>query len=270
MQKDYYQPDGQLQLNGSELDRIDAFWTSKWSGQTFDAFENRRYIEASDEFKAIAHSLRTLVPGSRILDGGCGMGQWTMYLKEQGYHPTGLDISSSTIKRLQERFLDHDWVTGDINNLPYPNETFDAYLSWGTFEHFEAGLNAPIKEAKRVLKENGLLFISVPQDSLRLLPERYCRRWSSAAIKAGSNHKFYQWRLTKNEIAFELGCENFKILSITALSKREGLGRLFKLMTGLEPSGPFKGRLIKALAPFFPGVFVGHMLMVIAQKVEAM
>ena len=47
------------------------------------------------------HSVLSQLPrGSLILDGGCGMGEWTVFLAQQGFDVTGLDISEATIARL--------------------------------------------------------------------------------------------------------------------------------------------------------------------------
>ena len=264
MQKDYRPIEKNL-IDDSEIKRIDAYWSSVWADREFTPSQIFRQIENCDEYKVIDKYLQKLPNTASILDGGCGMGEWSVYLKSRGYKITGLDISSSTIERLKSVFLEHDWQVGDINNLEFGDKTFDAYLSWGTFEHFEAGLLAPIKEAWRVLKPGGYLFISVPQDSLRLMHERY-GRWQPNIAKSRLKQAFYQWRLTKREIAFEVEQEDFEIKSIVPIHKQEGVGRLFRLITNCEPSGLIKGRLVNILAKILPGIFAGHMLILVAQK----
>jgi ubiquinone/menaquinone biosynthesis C-methylase UbiE len=74
----------------------------------------------------------------------------------------GLDISKATIERLSEIFPDHNFIVGDIRSTGFDDESFDAYFSWGTFEHFEIGLGPCFKEANRILKKGGYLFVSVP------------------------------------------------------------------------------------------------------------
>ena len=51
---------------------------------------------------------------------------------------------------------------GDILDIPYPDGYFDAYISMGVVEHFEGGPLPPLKEAHRVLKPGGLIFVSTP------------------------------------------------------------------------------------------------------------
>lgn len=264
MQKDY-QLVSSAMSETEELQRIDAFWTDRWAKLHIATSSFSETIEQSDEFKTIADQLLTLAPGSRILDGGCGMGQWVMYLTQRGFQVTGVDISALTIERLRTEFAKEDWLVGDIRHLNHTDNFFDAYISWGTFEHFEGGLLSPIQEAYRVLKPGGLLFFSVPQDSLRLIG-RYFASWSLSRRSSGPHQKFYQWRLTKAELAFELGRENFDIISIAAIAKQEGTSRLFHALTGRAPTGPITSRIVKALSVLLPGVLVGHMILAVARK----
>src|SRR5687768_12849943 len=48
--------------------------------------------------------LDRLAPGSRILDGGCGMGEWTVFLAQRGFILVGADISEHTVERLRGWF----------------------------------------------------------------------------------------------------------------------------------------------------------------------
>ena len=47
----------------------------------------------------------------------------------------------------------------DGNHLPYPDDTFDVVISWGSVEHIAGGYLQTMREIKRVLRNGGLLFI---------------------------------------------------------------------------------------------------------------
>src|SRR5262249_17010217 len=113
--------------------------------------------------------LDRLPKGSRLLDGGCGTGEWTLYFQQKGFDVCGLDISRTTVEKLKSYFPDSRFVVGDIRKTDFPDNTFDAYYSWGAFEHFEIGLGPCLDEAYRVLKPGGWLFISVPLHNGRLV-----------------------------------------------------------------------------------------------------
>jgi len=154
LQKDY-QPLAQEDSERSEIERVAAYWTSVWDELSLDSSQNAERIEASDEYGVIGPYLAKLPKDAAVLDGGCGMGQWVCYLKDRGYAATGIDVSAPTVERLKSAFPALDWAVQDINGMTFPEASFDAYLSWGTFEHFEAGLSGPFTEAWRVLKPGG-------------------------------------------------------------------------------------------------------------------
>lgn len=265
MQKDY-RP---LELEDSgrpEIERVAAYWTSVWADQSLDSSKNTERIEASDEFRVIGPYLAKLPEAAAILDGGCGMGQWVCYLKDRGYAATGIDVSAPTVERLTSAFPGPAWEAQDINSLTFPGGSFDAYLSWGTFEHFEAGLSKPFSEAWRVLKPGGYLFVSVPHDSLRLMPGRYGTDWSRAAVAARTPQAFYQWRLTPKELAFEAARHGFSVEDVTPIHALSGAGRLFQALTKRRTDGPITARIVKLMSLGLPRRILAHMILAVARK----
>ena len=55
---------------------------------------------------------------------------------------------------------------GDIRKLPYDDNALGAYISLGVVEHFEDGCDEAMKEAYRVLKPDGLVFLTVPLNNI--------------------------------------------------------------------------------------------------------
>ena len=149
----------------------------------------------------MAPYLAQLPKGARILDGGCGLGDWTLCLARQGFSVAGLDLSRQTVAQLKSRFPEAEFVDGDIRRTVFSDNSFDAYFSWGVFEHFEAGLQDCVREAYRIVKPGGWLFITVPMDNLRLA--MLAATNSSIPVPEG-RQRFYQWRLTRPELQREL------------------------------------------------------------------
>ena len=71
-------------------------------------------IPRKAEFKVMAPYLAKLPQGDRLLDGGCGLGDWTLYFSRNGHPTLGLDLSRATITRLKELFLGVEFAAGDI------------------------------------------------------------------------------------------------------------------------------------------------------------
>ncbi|MFX1328690.1 MAG: class I SAM-dependent methyltransferase [Promethearchaeota archaeon] len=106
--------------------------------------------------------LKYLIKDYKILDAGCGFGKWVIYLNQRGYDVIGIDNNNIAISKLKDynRFLQVE--LGNIKKLNFPDNYFDVYISMGVVEHFEQGPYLALKEAYRVLKPNGLIFISTP------------------------------------------------------------------------------------------------------------
>ncbi len=141
MIKDYL-PVSNTDASISETAFIEDFWSQKWDQHSLPSNLDER-IEHHEEFKCMQPFLAKLPAGSRLLDGGCGLGEWTLYFAVQGYQVVGLDLSQATIQKLKEHFPDTDFIAGDIRQTGFAEVSLDAYFSWGVFEHFEAGLGAP-------------------------------------------------------------------------------------------------------------------------------
>lgn len=252
----------------SEIEAISAQWTRKWEalgGPRGDVAEIAKRMAWREDFQILKPYIDRLPKGARLLDGGCGMGEWTVYLTRMGYPTTGLDVSSKTIGQLQQLFPDMEFRVGDIRATGVPASTYDLYFSWGTFEHFEEGFGPVVQEAFRVLKPGGILLTSMPFDNLRVA-------WS--AIRASYKLKpdpalqtrFYQWRMTRAELARVLVKEGFAVDDVHIIGKRQGLQRLFQNTLGLDATSvPARGAAF-LLAPFVPKIWIGHMVLAVARK----
>jgi len=107
-----------------------------------------------------------LTPDAKILDAGCGAGRFSSYFLSKGYkNIIGIDCMEAAIKLCRRQGI-ANVLKGDIRKLFFKEKSFDAVISQGVVEHLEEGpLNAFI-EARRVLKEGGLFFCSVPYPNL--------------------------------------------------------------------------------------------------------
>ncbi len=106
--------------------------------------------------------LKYLKKNSKILDAGCGLGKWVIYLNQRGYKIIGIDNNEKLISKLRKYNNSLQVEICDILKINYPDNYFDAYISMGVVEHFEKGPLSALKEAYRVLKPNGLIFLSTP------------------------------------------------------------------------------------------------------------
>jgi ubiquinone/menaquinone biosynthesis C-methylase UbiE len=102
----------------------------------------------------------------KILDIGGGAGVWTDIVREQGI--TGniyaLDISDSV---LSERNPKDICTVGDMESLPYEDNTFDRAMFFAALHHVK-DTDKALSEARRVVKPGGYIVLYEPI-SLRML-----------------------------------------------------------------------------------------------------
>ncbi len=104
-----------------------------------------------------------------ILDLGCGTGRHTLYFSQRGLTVHGLDSAPTGLAQTRQRLqaanfnahlLQHDIFTG----LPFGNTHFDAIISIQVIHHARlAQIRSLATEMVRILKPNGLLFVTVPR-----------------------------------------------------------------------------------------------------------
>lgn len=101
-----------------------------------------------------------LQPGMRLLDVGCGAGMFCQLAAARGATVAGLDATEPLLAIARERVPGGDFRLGDMEDLPFAGEPFDAVTGFNAFQFASSPLNA-LRQARRVLKPEGTLVIAV-------------------------------------------------------------------------------------------------------------
>jgi SAM-dependent methyltransferase len=122
---------------------------------------------AEDREADLAHiwdALR-LRAGARLLDAGCGSGQFAIAFAALGAQVSGVDLSPEMIRRAREHAASHgvavEWRSGDITCLSDPDAVYDAVHARVVLP-FVPDVPAALRELRRVLQPGGRLLASVP------------------------------------------------------------------------------------------------------------
>ena len=99
--------------------------------------------------------------GSLVLEAGCGMSTIMNSLSLAEYNVVGLDISAIALRNARKKYRQPILVLGDINSLPFKDDSFDMIYNVGVMEHFIDPYQ-PLQEIGRILKSPGTILVAVP------------------------------------------------------------------------------------------------------------
>jgi 2-polyprenyl-3-methyl-5-hydroxy-6-metoxy-1,4-benzoquinol methylase len=105
-------------------------------------------------------SLRAL-PGGRLLDVGCGSGEWLRGMRELGWQVEGLDFDKEAVSAARQQGLTVHW--GTLAAQRFPDACFDAVALHHVIEHVPDPLGL-LKECRRILKPRGSLVLATPNN----------------------------------------------------------------------------------------------------------
>ena len=106
-----------------------------------------KYRETFDKFQK-----------GKALDLGCGLGQDTMFLLNEGYSVVSLDISEKSLNELKKKIPDDKTIRKDMSKeLPFSNEEFAlVFANLSTHYYNWRDTKRLYNEIKRLLKPGGI------------------------------------------------------------------------------------------------------------------
>ncbi len=102
--------------------------------------------------------------GQKVLDIGCGTGNYTIALAAAGLEMIGVEPSEQMLETARSRNASLSWHSGRAESIPLADQSVDAALASLTLHHW-TNLVAGFKEVARVLKSGGrfVVFTATPK-----------------------------------------------------------------------------------------------------------
>jgi ubiquinone/menaquinone biosynthesis C-methylase UbiE len=157
-----------------------------WIARGYD-----RGVQAAlrETFVALAGDLLGELAGARrVLDAGCGPGQFTIVLAERlpAAEVWGIDVAPTMIELARAHARESPaaarlhFQEADVAALPFPDAHFDAVLSSGSIKHWPDPV-AGLRELHRVLAPGGRAFVAemnrvAPPEAV-IAQRRQLRHW---------------------------------------------------------------------------------------------
>ncbi len=111
-----------------------------------------------------------VIPGTRLLDAGCGAGLCALLASLRGARVSAIDASPGLLAIARERLPDADVREGDLEALPYPDASFDAVVAVNSV-FYAADMAAAMRELARVVRPGGRVVVTAwgPPERCELL-----------------------------------------------------------------------------------------------------
>jgi ubiquinone/menaquinone biosynthesis C-methylase UbiE len=140
-----------------------------------------------------------------VLDAGCGCGRDTKYLIEHGINTIGIDLSYGIIEQARIHVPKAKFIQMDMRKLEFEESSFSGIFAMASVFHIpKEQMPDLLIEFRRVLKNDGLLYICVMKGSSEKMVEK-----SAAVDKMGPRFfAFYD----KEELSNLLDQAGFKTI----------------------------------------------------------
>jgi len=141
------------------------FWEKASCGETLyleestrDGFLKQSRIRYQLEPYILGFAEFEKYSGKKVLEIGIGLGADHQRFAETGAELYGIDLTQRAVRYVRKRFAIAGAIShlsiGDVENLAFPDETFDLVYSWGVIHH-TPDVGKAAGEILRVLKRDG-------------------------------------------------------------------------------------------------------------------
>jgi glycosyltransferase involved in cell wall biosynthesis/2-polyprenyl-3-methyl-5-hydroxy-6-metoxy-1,4-benzoquinol methylase len=155
----------------------------------------------------------------RLLEVGCGEGDFLVLAEAAGWQVTGVEFSSDAGRKARQRLKNGEVSIGELQDTKFPAEQFDLCVLSDVIEHVRSPQDF-LREIHRLLKPGGALFIATP--SIDSWSARFLRqKW----MEFKTEHLTYFDRQTIQTALFKSGFRDvivqpgWKILNFDYIKK---------------------------------------------------
>lgn len=250
-------------MTTERYDTTRTAWEDIWQGASVQA--ELDIVQAERSWQTIQAYVPYLPKDEWVLEAGSGLSAVVLTLRQRGYRVIGLDYAINALQKSRGYAPDLPLTAGDVHQLPLEDESVGAYLSFGVLEHFEHGMQPALHEANRVLKQNGVIVLTIPYPNVVYRLVQLKRHLLNETTL--TDEDFYESTYTRAALVSNLHQAGFRVLLAQPTSHAFtlwGLGGPFQ-GTGYYETSRLADRAGAALAEVLPWAF-NFSTLIVARK----
>jgi SAM-dependent methyltransferase len=132
-------------IEGPEWSALAELWAQTWAS-------------FADPARRVVADATAIGAGTRVLDLGCGSGEFLAMASARGAEVSGTDAAEGMIAIARGRLPGADLRVGPIERLAWPDDSFDVVTAFNSVQ-FAADRRATLAEARRVARPGGLVAV---------------------------------------------------------------------------------------------------------------
>lgn len=134
---------------------------------------SENFNKVADDYNKLNHNhyfidqyafFKSIIPGKKVVDLGCGAGRDAEFFIKDGYDYLGINSSKGMVLAAQNRIKNGQFKIMDLRNLKLPLDSFDGF--WASASLLSVSreeLPAILKSFYNILKKGGVGFVSVEE-----------------------------------------------------------------------------------------------------------
>lgn len=143
-------------------------------------YEAVKKVNLKTKYKLASKGMET----GKMLDIGCGVGDYIHFAEEHGWECMGVEPSEEAKIIAQKRMKGKIINSDELENIP--DETFDVITMWHVLEHID-DLKWQLAQLQRLVKKDGRIVIAVP--NYKSYDAQYYKElWAAYDVPRHLNH----------------------------------------------------------------------------------
>ena len=171
----------------------------------------------TDAFKERVSNLRLDLLGryapstDRLLDVGCGKGQFVRLARARGWDAWGVELDEGACRHAREQLGLETVLNGSLDSPSLP-ESFDAITLWDVIEHVPDPVGL-LREAAAKLRTGGIIAVRTANIRSWAFDKHRARWWAF-----GSDHRFY---FSPHSLRTAMNLANLRVIDVIDNERQE-------------------------------------------------